>query len=110
MLKASVGSSLVRFGRARALLLAALVAGALAAAMLGGGNAAGAGTALDSPGDGLHATIRTTSHGIPHILASNFAGLGYGYGGVEGLVALVGPAYAAEPAPLHLAGPGDLRR
>ena len=38
------------------------------------------GTSLDAPGDGLHATIRTTSHGIPHILASNFAGLGYGYG------------------------------
>ena len=29
---------------------------------------------------GLTATIRRTSHGIPHILASDFAGLGYGYG------------------------------
>jgi acyl-homoserine-lactone acylase len=28
----------------------------------------------------LHASIRRTSHGIPHILASDFAGLGYGYG------------------------------
>src|SRR4051794_32338795 len=28
----------------------------------------------------LHATIRRTTHGIPHIIASDFAGLGYGYG------------------------------
>src|SRR5262245_51568470 len=28
----------------------------------------------------LRATIRWTSHGIPHILASDYAGLGYGYG------------------------------
>ena len=28
----------------------------------------------------LQATIRRTSHGIPHILADDFAGLGYGYG------------------------------
>jgi acyl-homoserine-lactone acylase len=28
----------------------------------------------------LSATIRWTSHGIPHILAKDFAGLGYGYG------------------------------
>jgi acyl-homoserine-lactone acylase len=32
-----------------------------------------------SPG-GLQATIRTTSHGIPHIVASDFPGLGFGYG------------------------------
>ena len=30
--------------------------------------------------DGLSATIRRTSHGIPHIVAKDFAGLGYGYG------------------------------
>jgi acyl-homoserine-lactone acylase len=29
---------------------------------------------------GFSATIRRTSHGIPHILASNFGGIGYGYG------------------------------
>ncbi|MDQ6747963.1 MAG: penicillin acylase family protein, partial [Candidatus Dormibacteraeota bacterium] len=29
---------------------------------------------------GMSATIRRTSHGIPHILARDFAGLGYGYG------------------------------
>jgi acyl-homoserine-lactone acylase len=28
----------------------------------------------------LKATIRRTSHGIPHILADDYAGLGYGYG------------------------------
>jgi acyl-homoserine-lactone acylase len=28
----------------------------------------------------LHATIRRTSHGIPHILADDYAGLGFGYG------------------------------
>jgi acyl-homoserine-lactone acylase len=32
------------------------------------------------PTGSLRATIRTTTHGIPHILASDFAGLGYGYG------------------------------
>jgi acyl-homoserine-lactone acylase len=78
--KASVGSSFARYGRVGALLLAALVASALAVALLNGASAASAGESLDAPDDGLHATIRTTSHGIPHILASNFAGLGYGYG------------------------------
>ena len=29
---------------------------------------------------GLNATIRRTSHGIPHILANDFAGVGFGYG------------------------------
>ena len=29
---------------------------------------------------GLDAAIRTTSYGIPHVLARSFAGLGYGYG------------------------------
>src|SRR5213078_3398185 len=28
----------------------------------------------------LQATIRTTSHGIPHIVSNSYAGLGYGYG------------------------------
>jgi acyl-homoserine-lactone acylase len=78
--KASVGSSSIRYGRVAALLLAALVLSACAVALLNAGSAAKAGASLDSPGDGLHATIRTTSHGIPHILASNYAGLGYGYG------------------------------
>ena len=30
--------------------------------------------------DGLDATIRRTPHGIPHIEAKDYAGLGYGYG------------------------------
>ncbi|MCY1023111.1 penicillin acylase family protein [Pyxidicoccus sp. MSG2] len=29
---------------------------------------------------GLSATVRRTSHGIPHVLAQDYAGLGYGYG------------------------------
>ena len=31
-------------------------------------------------GDAYHATIRRTTHGIPHVLASDWGGLGYGYG------------------------------
>jgi acyl-homoserine-lactone acylase len=39
------------------------------------------GTALAAdPDSGLQATIRRTSHGIPHITANDFGGLGYGYG------------------------------
>ncbi len=29
--------------------------------------------------DGLDATIRRTPHGVPHIEAKDYAGLGYGY-------------------------------
>jgi acyl-homoserine-lactone acylase len=39
----------------------------------------GAALAAD-PDSGLQATIRTTSHGIPHITANDFGGLGFGYG------------------------------
>ncbi|MFY9614335.1 MAG: penicillin acylase family protein [Candidatus Dormiibacterota bacterium] len=39
---------------------------------------AGGGSALAA--NGLSATIRRTSHGIPHILANDFAGVGLGYG------------------------------
>ncbi|MCG5217340.1 penicillin acylase family protein [Streptosporangium sp. KLBMP 9127] len=35
---------------------------------------------LDASGRGLAADIRYTEHGIPHIKADNFAGLGYGFG------------------------------
>ena len=38
----------------------------------------GGGTVLAD--DSYSATIRRTSHGIPHILAADFGGLGYGYG------------------------------
>src|ERR1700761_5603473 len=34
----------------------------------------------DAAADGLSAVIRRTEHGIPHIEASSWAGLGYGYG------------------------------
>src|SRR5215217_1246203 len=42
-----------------------------------------AGTGAGSPGarsPDLRATIRTTSYGIPHITAEDFAGLGFGFG------------------------------
>ena len=39
------------------------------------------GTALAAdPDSGLQATIRRTSHGIPHITANDYGGLGFGYG------------------------------
>lgn len=39
------------------------------------------GTAVASAaGDGAKAVLRYTEHGIPHIVAKDFAGLGYGYG------------------------------
>ena len=46
-----------------------------------GGNDLLTGTALAAdPDSGLQATIRRTSHGIPHIIANDFGGLGFGYG------------------------------
>ena len=57
-------------------LLMALAA--LAMAVKGPADVARAGV-VGTP-DGLQATIRTTSHGIPHIVASDFPGLGFGYG------------------------------
>jgi acyl-homoserine-lactone acylase len=83
-LQSRVGSSTVWFSRVQVALLAALVAAATAIAIVSaGGNTASAGTVLGTPGDGLSATIRTTSHGVPHIVASDFEGLGYGYGYVS---------------------------
>ena len=54
-------------------LLMALAAVALAVK----GPADAAHAQVGTPG-GLQATIRTTSHGIPHIVASDFPGLGFG--------------------------------
>lgn len=64
-----------------ALLVFALFSGPLVGTSLSAGGSTQA-TALSGSGStaGLRATIRRTSHGIPRILASNFAGLGYGYG------------------------------
>ena len=65
---------------ARIVVVAAAVAAVLAAlAVLGRGTAGVAEAQVGTPG-GLQATIRTTSHGIPHIVASDFPGLGFGYG------------------------------
>ena len=44
-------------------------------------NGAGpAGIRVDDRAGDLHATIRTTSYGVPHILAADYAGLGFGLG------------------------------
>src|SRR2546429_5242134 len=58
--------------RSRALVRAALATGALLALAW---TAAAPALAADP-----QATIRRTDHGIPHILANDFAGLGFGYG------------------------------
>ena len=58
-------------------LLAALAALAITSRPPGS-DVAHAGT-VGTPG-GLQATIRWTTHGIPHIVASDFPGLGFGYG------------------------------
>jgi acyl-homoserine-lactone acylase len=76
-LKASVGSSFVRSYRSRVLLLAAVCVASSAAMLAGGGGTASSQT-VES--DVMRATIRTTSHGVPHITASNYASLAYGYG------------------------------
>ncbi len=44
----------------------------------GGGSQASSVSAASSSG-GLQATIRRTSHGIPHVVADDYAGLGFGY-------------------------------
>lgn len=41
---------------------------------------AGAGVAAAKSGEGFEATIRVTSHGIPHIKADDFGGVGFGFG------------------------------
>jgi acyl-homoserine-lactone acylase len=65
---------LAAFAVAVALMLAAMAARP-------GGPVESARADTGPPPEGtLHATIRRTTHGIPHILASDFAGLGYGYG------------------------------
>ena len=70
----------------------------------------------------MQADIRIAAEGSQFGIPAARLGLGYGYGGVEGLVALVGPAYAAEilfsarrlqrrRGPAHRAGqPGRARR
>jgi acyl-homoserine-lactone acylase len=45
----------------------------------GGGTAPAQALSGSSSGGLIGATIRRTSHGIPHILASDYAGLGFGY-------------------------------
>ncbi len=68
--------------RSRGIGLAlAIVTVAIVAAVATGSGHDRADAATTPPASGtLHATIRTTTHGIPHIIADDFAGLGYGYG------------------------------
>lgn len=66
----------VRRSRHLAAWLAALVA--VTGAALGSG---GVTSATGAPHqDGYQAVVRRTEYGIPHVLASDFRGLGYGYG------------------------------
>jgi acyl-homoserine lactone acylase PvdQ len=70
----------MRRGTGLGLFIAFAIAISIAVAS-NGGSSDRAAAATDPPSTaGLHATIRRTTHGIPHILSSNFAGLGYGYG------------------------------
>jgi acyl-homoserine-lactone acylase len=72
-----------RIRRLFAATLAAFIAVALAIALFSGTSEAGAQAATVSagePGAPVEATIRRDAHGIPHILADDYAGLGFGYG------------------------------
>ena len=62
--------------------LAALIAIALAIALFGERtSSAGAAEATGGePGSAVSATIRRDPHGIPHIVADDYAGMGFGYG------------------------------
>jgi acyl-homoserine-lactone acylase len=72
----------MRRGTGIILAVAAALAALAVTITTAGGGSSGRAVAADDPPTtgGLHATIRRTTHGIPHIIASDFAGLGYGYG------------------------------
>jgi acyl-homoserine-lactone acylase len=59
-----------------ALLACALTVGASLSAASGSPSTT---VSAAAPTSALHATIKRTSHGIPHIVADDFAGLGFGY-------------------------------
>jgi acyl-homoserine-lactone acylase len=67
---------------AAASLVLVLAVGPLAGTSFSSAKGGGSATvsASASASGKLTATIRRTEHGIPHILANNFAGLGFGYG------------------------------
>ena len=61
--------------------LAAVVVAIAAPVGTGTGSGSDRAEAASPPATGsLQATIRRSSHGIPHIVSNSFAGLGYGYG------------------------------
>src|SRR3569623_747909 len=70
----------------RAYLKSTIAAAALALAL-------GAGAQAAPPAAG-EATITWTPHGIPHVVASDFRGLGYGYGYAMGRIDVCGMADA----------------
>jgi acyl-homoserine-lactone acylase len=70
----------MRRGMGFALVVALVAAIAVAVGTHDSGNGRAEAAANPPPIGGLHATIRRTTHGVPHILADDFAGLGYGYG------------------------------
>jgi acyl-homoserine-lactone acylase len=66
-----------------AMLTAAMLAGLVAVLLAARADEAGAASEeVSAGGEGapVEATIRRDSHGIPHILADDYAGLGFGYG------------------------------
>jgi acyl-homoserine-lactone acylase len=69
----------------RAVAIATLVLGLVAGPFVGtslsasGSGAEASALTAGSPTGALSATIRRTAHGIPHILADDYAGLGFGY-------------------------------
>jgi acyl-homoserine-lactone acylase len=64
----------------RSVLRPLALAVAVAAVVGGTVSPAGAGSERGRQHDRLSAVVRYTEHGIPHVLASDYAGLGYGYG------------------------------
>jgi acyl-homoserine-lactone acylase len=93
----------------RAHLKATTIAAAALAGALCGPQAATAATAQGQ------ATITWTAHGIPHIVASDFRGLGYGYGYAMGRIDVCGMAdmfatFSGDRARLYGEDKSDLNR
>src|SRR5215212_5743612 len=61
-------------------LAALIAAGIITFATDDGGSSRAVASPSTVTAGSMHATIRRTSHGIPHILADDYAGLGFGYG------------------------------
>src|SRR5579884_4484501 len=64
----------------RRLVVGTIVSAAIAAFMVSGAGAHRSAVEAHRTAAGLTAVIRRTEHGIPHIEATTWAGLGYGFG------------------------------